>query len=224
MKTQTRIAIVLGATGLVGSHLVDELLKRQEYSEIKVFVRHKIDRSHEKLVQYVVNFDNPEKIASLILGDDIYCALGTTIRKAGSQENFKKIDLDLPVKIASYSVKNGIKNFLIVSSIGANAKSRNFYLRIKGQVEKKIMQIGFEQVFIIRPSMLLGKRKEFRFGETAGKVLMKAFSFLLLGKLKKYKGIDGRTVARAMIRLALTCPSKVIVESDELQKLGSYEY
>lgn len=223
MKTQTRTAIVVGATGLVGSHLVNELLKRPEYSEIKVFVRHKIDISHEKLVQHVVNFDDPEKFTTLILGDDIYCALGTTIRKAGSQENFKKIDLDLPVKIASYAIKNGIKNFLVVSSIGANAKSRNFYLRTKGQMEKKIMQMGFEQVFIIRPSMLLGKRKEFRFGEIAGKVLIKTFSFLFLGRLKKYKGIHGRTVARAMIRLAVTCPSKVIIESDELQKLGSYE-
>ena len=90
-------------------------------------------------------------------------------------------------------------------------------------MEKKIMQMGFEQVFIIRPSMLLGKRKEFRFGEIAGKVLIKTFSFLFLGRLKKYKGIHGRTVARAMIRLAVTCPSKVIIESDELQKLGSYE-
>ena len=188
MNTHGKIANIVGATGLVGTHIVNELLKRQEYSQIRIFVRHNIGLSNEKLEQQVVNFDKPEEFSSLIVGDDMYCALGTTIRKAGSQENFKKIDLDLPVKIASIAVKNGIKNFLVVSSIGADEKSRNFYLRTKGQMEKKIMQIGFEQVFIVRPSMLLGKRKEFRFVEVVAKILMKAFSFLMLGKLKKYRG------------------------------------
>ncbi len=222
MNSQTRTAIVVGATGLVGSYLVEELLKRQEYSKIIVLVRRLIDIKHEKLKQHIVDFNDPEKFSSLLLGDDIYCALGTTIRKAGSQENFKKIDLDLPVKIGSLAVKNGIHNFLVVSSIGANAGSRNFYLRTKGKMEKKIMQLGFEHVYIVRPSMLLGKRKEFRFGEIAGKVMIRIFSFLLLGKLRKYRGIHGKTVAKSMIRLALSCPSKIIVESDELHSLGSY--
>jgi uncharacterized protein YbjT (DUF2867 family) len=220
LKTKEKTALVFGATGLVGNELSNLLLYDDHYDLIKVFVRKEMDLEHPKLVQVITSLENPEEIASEIKGDDLYCCLGTTKKKAGSREAFAKVDLDLPLKIAEIAGKNQVRKFIVVSSIGAKPNSRNFYLRTKGKMEQAILGMNFENICIVRPSILLGQRKESRFGEEAGKVFVRIFSFMLNGPLKKYKGIHAQTVARAMIRLANTVNNRVILESHKLQEMG----
>lgn len=216
-----KIAIVFGATGLIGNLLLDELLNSDSYSEIKLFVRQPVGISHPKVQEFSVDFSNPDSFSKEIKGDDIFICLGTTIKKAGSVKKMEEIDRDLPVRLATAAYSNGVKRIAVVSSIGASAESKNYYLRIKGEMENAIIKLKFENTVIVRPSMLMGERKEKRPGELAGKVVMKVFNPLLVGKMKKFRGIHGRDVARAMITLLQSEQVKVIYESDELQLIAN---
>ncbi len=219
-KTKDKTALVFGATGLVGSELTNLLLTNDHYDCVKIFVRQKSESQHSKLIQIVTNLDNPAEISEEIKGDDLYCCLGTTRKKAGSKEAFEWVDLDLPLKIASIAEKNGVRKFLVVSSIGSKPESRNFYLRTKGKMEQGILAMNFNTICIVRPSILLGQRKESRPAEEFGRIMIRIFTFMLFGPLKKYKGIQAETVARAMIRLANTVNTRVILESHKLQDTG----
>jgi uncharacterized protein YbjT (DUF2867 family) len=220
LKTKEKTALVFGATGLVGNELTNLLLSNDHYDFIKIFVRKKTEIQHPKLIQVVNTLENPEEIADDIKGDDLFCCLGTTRKKAGSREAFEWVDLHLPLKIASIALKNEVRKFLVVSSIGAKPSSRNFYLRTKGFMEQGILALNFENICIVRPSILLGQRTESRLGEEVGKFLVGIFSFMFIGPLKKYKGIRAETVARAMIRLANTVNKRAILESHKLQDTG----
>ncbi|HSO78416.1 MAG TPA: SDR family oxidoreductase, partial [Bacteroidales bacterium] len=151
---------------------------------------------------------------------DIFCCLGTTIKKAGSQEAFRKVDLEAPAKIASIAAENEVKQFIVISSIGADPGSRNFYLRTKGQMEQTVQKEHFQAVAILRPSMITGKRKEFRMAEETGKMIFRPLEKLLLGRLRKYRSIKAKTIARAMVNIALTPQDKTVFESHEIQKLA----
>jgi uncharacterized protein YbjT (DUF2867 family) len=216
-----RTAIVFGSTGLIGNLLVAELVQSEKYSAIRSFVRQATGVTETKVEEIVVDFSDPDSFAGKITGDDLYICLGTTIRKAGSVANMEKIDRDLPVRIASNASLNGIKRIAVVSSLGASARSGNYYLRIKGELEDAIMKMDFENISIVRPSMLLGERKERRAAEIVSKVVMTAVKPVLIGKLLKYRAIHGADVARAMICLILDVEGKKTVESDELQKLSA---
>lgn len=196
MKT----AIIIGATGLVGSTLVKQICENPTYSKVVLLLRKPLEISHSKLVQEIINFDNLD--ASKIMGDDLFCAMGTTIRKAGSQEAQYKIDCTYPYEIGKIAKANGVKQYILVSAVGANADSSNFYLRTKGDLEKKIQSLGFQNFVSLRPSMLLGDRGEFRLGEKIGTVLSNLLSPLLFGSLRKYHGIEASDVAKAMQRFA----------------------
>jgi uncharacterized protein YbjT (DUF2867 family) len=213
-----KTALVFGATGLIGNLLLDELIQSDEYQKIRIFVRQPMGISHPKVEEFEVNFSDPETFAKQITGDDIFICLGTTIKKAGTIKKMEEIDRDLPVQIASAALKNGARKIAVVSSIGANAGSSNYYMRIKGEMEQEILKLKFENIAIVRPSMLLGERKEKRAGESAGKVVMKVFNPFLIGKMKKYRGIHARDVARAMISILQKEHSKNIYESDELKQ------
>ncbi|NHB67756.1 hypothetical protein G8O23_03565 [Bacteroidales bacterium M08MB] len=152
-----------------------------------------------------------------------FCCLGTTMRKAGSREAFRKVDFDMVVDFAQKAKTAGIERFAVVSSIGANPKSKNFYLKTKGQVEEELKKIGFARLVIVRPSLLLGKRNERRIAEDIGKVLYSIFSILFIGPLKKYKGIKDEDVAKAMIALVEQGQGTIIAESNTLN-LYSKEY
>lgn len=196
MKT----AIVAGGSGLIGSNVLDLLLNDDRYSRVISIGRRKLDISHPKLDQQTVDFDHLENVD--LSSDDVFCCLGTTIKKAGSQSNFRKVDFNYPHNVAERARECGASNFLLVSSLGADPKSKIFYNQIKGETEQVITQFQYKKTHIFRPSILLGARSEFRLGETIGKVVMVAFSLLLLGPLKNYKAIKGSTVAAAMLHFA----------------------
>lgn len=223
MKTEKKdhkTAIVFGATGLVGSVLLKQLSESPVYSEIITFSRKSLGFNHPKIKEVFNYFTDLTTIKSSLYGDDLFCCLGTTIKKAGSKENFKKIDFEMPVHLAKMAEENKIKGFFVVSSIGADAKSSNFYLRTKGEMEKEVLDCNIPKIAIVRPSMLLGKRNEFRFGEEIGKMLMKAFSIFVTGRLRKYRAIQAETVAKAMIIIANDDNSdQDIYESDELEEI-----
>lgn len=217
MKGKT--AVVFGATGLVGGELVKALEADERYSSVILFVRRDVEFAGTKQKVHKVNVADTDSYSSEILGDDLFICLGTTIKKAGSVSAMEAADRDLPANIAAAALRNGIRAVAVVSSIGADAGSRNYYLRIKGEMEKIIEGTGFEKTIIVRPSILMGKRSEFRFGEEVGRVIMKVFRFLLAGRLRKYRGVEAADVARAMIRLINdhTDTTRVYYESDSLQ-------
>jgi uncharacterized protein YbjT (DUF2867 family) len=211
MKT----AIIIGATGLVGSTLVKQLLENQAYSKIVLLLRKPLNIIHSKLIQEIIDFDKLD--ASKIVGDDLFCAMGTTLKKAGSKEAQYKIDCTYPYEIAKIAKVNGVKQFILVSSVGANFDSSNFYLRTKGDLEKKMKSLGFQNFVCVRPSMLLGDREEYRLGEKIGAVLSNFLSPLLYGSLRKYHGIESSDVAKAMQKFASQGLSGVkYVEYDEI--------
>ncbi len=217
MKT----ALIIGSTGHVGSQLLEILLKSDRYDNVVTFVKRDTGISHPKLKQHIIDFDKPKSYQDLIVGDDFFCTIGTTIKKAGSKEAFRTVDFEYPKQFAAFALQNKVKRFLIISSLGADASSSNFYLKTKGEIQNFLSSCTFESVSILQPSLLLGNRSEFRFGEKMGAFFMKAFSFLLIGSLKKYKAIESKTVAKALFAIAQQNKSGyTIYESDEIQEIG----
>jgi uncharacterized protein YbjT (DUF2867 family) len=218
MKT----ALMIGSTGLIGSHLLELLLNSKDYEKVITFVKRDTGLQHPKLTQYIIDFDKPESYKEFITGDDFFCTIGTTIKKAGSKEAFRKVDFEYPRQFASFAIQNKVKQFLIISSLGADANSGNFYLKTKGEIEAFLRDSNFESVSVLQPSLLLGNRTEFRLGEKIGAFFMKAFSFIFLGKLKKYKPIESNTVAKALLKVAQRNDKGFKkYESDTIQQIAS---
>ncbi|MES2733673.1 MAG: oxidoreductase [Bacteroidota bacterium] len=212
-----KTALVLGASGLIGSLLTELLLQSPEYSQVTLLLRRKIHLSHPKLHQEVINFDQPDP--SKIKGNDLFCCLGTTIKVAGSKEAFYKVDCTYPYNIGQLALQSGTSQYLLVTAMGADSASSIFYNRVKGEIEQKITSLHFPTFCIFRPSLLMGDRQEFRMGEKIAQGFSKIFAGLMFGPLKKYKPIEARKVAAAMLLLAnqgLT--GKHVFESDALQK------
>lgn len=189
---------VVGGTGLVGSYLVEALLADPYFDTVRMLIRRPVDITHPKLEKKLVDFNDTESIRLALEDVTIqFCAIGTTQKKVkGDKAAYRKVDYDIPVNTARLGKLGGCETYILVSAAGANVASRNFYLQLKGEVEEIIRASGVASVYIMRPSILLGDRKEFRLGEKIGKGVMKFFSFLLPSK---YKAIHARTVARAMI-------------------------
>lgn len=200
MKT----AIIAGATGLVGSQLLNNLLESNYYDNIIALVRKELPLQSAKLIQVIIDYNNIQLIADNLKGDDVFCCLGTTIKKAGSQDEFYKVDYQYCLNIAIETYKNGASNFYLISSLGANANSKIFYNSIKGKLENAIKNIGFNSFYIFRPSILLGNRNEFRLGEKIMQILMKSITKIMVGSMKKYAAIESKQVAKAMYWIAIT--------------------
>ncbi len=215
-----RTSIIIGSTGLIGSKLHEILRNNPSHEKVYLVARSKPTNVDEKSIH--LPFDNGNySIPSDV--DTAFCCLGTTMKKAGSKEAFLKVDLDMVLDFAKKAKETGIKRLAVVSSIGANPTSSNFYLRTKGQAEEELKKIGFERLVIVRPSLLLGKRDEKRIAEDIGKVLYYMFRFLFIGPLRKYRGILDEDVAKAMIVLVEQGEGTLIAESSAL-KLFSKEY
>ncbi len=219
---EKRTALVFGATGLVGRALIEELCKSDRYDLIKIFVRGKTDfAGREKVQKFITDFDNLKAWSDMISGDDLFICLGTTIKKAGSVARMEEIDRELPVNIASIASGNSVEKLAVISSVGANPDSSNYYLRIKGEMESGLMKFTFRTLIILRPSMLLGERNERRTGEGIAKTVMKFIGVFFIGRLSKYKGIEAKKVAIAMVRAVNSKTGTEILESDTLQKIAA---
>jgi len=211
-------AIIIGTTGLIGNHLTDLLEKDDFYAEIEVWVRKSFETTSPKTTVKIIDFDH---LPEMINTNHVYCCIGTTIKKAGTWEAFRKIDFDIPVNIAKRCMQGNVEKLLIISSLGADQKSANKYLQTKGEMENTILQYTIPSVSFLRPSLLLGKREEFRLGELIGKFFMQAIAMLLIGKFKKYRGIQASTVAKAMFLIAkANDPGIRFIESDEIESIG----
>lgn len=214
-------ALLVGASGLVGYELIQILLEAPEYDSVTIFIRNKLNINHPKLKQLVINFDHLQNYNEYFKVDDVYCCLGTTIKKAGSQEAFRKVDFDFPLTLAKLSKENEVQKFLIITAMGADSNSKIFYNRVKGEVEEAIKKVGLPSLHIFRPSLLLGERKEFRFGEKLASILSPLFSGFMVGSLRKYKPIHGRNVALAMYRKGHTKEiGSYIYSSDAIQDIS----
>lgn len=210
-----RTHLVLGATGLVGRELLQQLLADRDTKRVVVIARKSTGVRHEKLDERVIDLAEMEKHADAFAVDDIFCALGTTIKVAGSQERFRFVDHDLPLQAARLGLAHGARHYLIVSSVGANAHSRVFYSRVKGEVEDGLRALGYPRLTIARPSLLEGDRDEFRLGE-------RLFSYLGWLMPSTYKPIEARDVARALVALSRDEAMGVrVVESRELRRIAN---
>ncbi|MBK7560235.1 MAG: NAD(P)H-binding protein [Chitinophagaceae bacterium] len=190
-------ATLIGATGLIGNYLLEELLKDDFYHTVRILIRRPLELTHPKLEKKLVDFSDVENFRLALEGSAVvFCAIGTTQKKVkGDKAAYRKVDYDIPVHAARFCKLNGCEKFVLVSSVGANSKSNNFYLKLKGEVEDAVKAVGIKSVHIMRPSMLLGDRKEFRLGEKISKGILPAFSFLIPSK---YKPVHGKEVAQAM--------------------------
>ncbi len=216
-----KTAVIIGSTGLTGSQLLRTLLSNNAYDKVISFVRRSSKISHPKLVQHVVDFDDPKTYEELIEGNDMFCCLGTTIKKAGTEEAFERVDFLYPIQFAKAAANKGIKQYSIISALGANPKSGNFYLRTKGKCEDELRKLPFQSISVFRPSLLLGNRKEFRLGEKLAESIMRIFSIFFIGRLRKYKAINVKKVAYAMFRIAQqNTIGYHIYESDEISDIS----
>ena len=216
-----RSALVLGATGLVGGHCLELLLGDPAWSHVNVVARRPSGRTHPRLAEVVADFERLEAHAEAFAVDAVFCCLGTTIRKAGSQEAFLRVDHDYPVAAARLASARGARRFLLVTALGADAGSRVFYNRVKGEVERDVSALPFEGVALLRPSLILGDRAERRTAEALAQRLAPLAAPLLVGPLRKYRAIDATAVARAMVRLAKDGFRGVrVVENDEIAAIG----
>jgi uncharacterized protein YbjT (DUF2867 family) len=202
MGASARTAVLLGASGLVGGYCLQTLLADSRYERIVLLGRRELVAvRHPRLGQKVVDFD--ALIQSDFAGaDEVFCALGTTIRKAGSQQGFRHVDVDYPLAAARLSRQAGAKQFFLVSSVGADAAAKNFYLKTKGELEQEIGKLGFKALHIFRPSLLLGKREEFRLGERIAMSTLPLLNFAMMGGWRRYRAISAATVGKAMVAAA----------------------
>lgn len=194
--------MLLGATGLTGGWVLQGLLAREEVSQVVALVRHKLPTASDKLVQHEVDFDQLEDHAELFDVDIIICCLGTTIKKAGSKEQFRRVDLGYPLKAGELGRAQGVRAYILMSAIGASSSSTIFYNRVKGELEDALRDLDYPYLSIYHPSLLLGDRKEHRTAEALGMKAMPLVNSLLMGPLARYQGIEASTVASAMVNEA----------------------
>jgi len=214
-----KTALLFGASGLVGSHLLNQLISNNNYSKIKLFVRSTIEIDDPKIEIIQTDFYNLENHKEDIKGDDCFFCIGTTKKNSPDKNEYKRVELDVPKQIAQIAKSNSVNSFVFVSSGYANPKSSGDYLKFKGEVEEELKRLNFLKLGIMRPSFLLGDRKEKRVGEKIGIFVFKLITPLLLGPLKKMKPIHSEIVARSMIKVANEDLKKNTFESNEIIEL-----
>ena len=217
MKT----ALVFGSSGLIGGHLLYQLIENDNYNKIKLFVRSETVIKETKIEIIKTNFNDLENHKEDIKGDDCFLCIGTTKQNSPDKNEYKKVELDIPIKIAQIARANLVNSFIFVSSIYANPKSSGDYVKFKGLVEEELKELNFSNLGILRPSFLTGSRKENRVGEKIGILTFRLLSPLLLGPLKKMKPINSEKVAKAMVKIANENLGKIIFESDEIVEITS---
>jgi uncharacterized protein YbjT (DUF2867 family) len=218
------IALLAGASGLVGSFLLRQLLESPEYDRVIALGRRPLDLAHPKLTQVTADFAALDRVTADLRCDDAFCCLGTTIKRAGSPAAFRAVDHAAVLAFAWAARRNGARRFFLVSSLGADARSRVFYSRVKGETEEALAVLDFKTLAIFRPSLLLGPRTEKRLGERMGAMVLWLAEPLLLGRLRQYRAIRAEVVARAMLRCSFGRDGQgvLIFPSDEIEDLGGF--
>ena len=216
MKT----ALIFGSSGLIGNELLNIIIQNNNYNQIKLFVRSVAKNNNSKLEIIQTDFTNLEKYKDSIVGDDCFFCIGTTRKDTPDKNEYRRIEYNIPINVAQIAKSNSVESFVYVSSLGANSNSSSLYLKNKGQVEEELNNLNFSNLAVIRPSILLGKRKGHRPGENIGKYVMQKLSPFFLGNLKKYKPIQAQCVAKSMIAIAQYNYQKTIFESDQLEEIG----
>ena len=216
MKT----ALVFGSSGLVGGHLLNQLIENDNYNKIKIFVRSEPKNHNPKVEIIKTDFNNLENHKEDIKGDDCFFCIGTTKQNSPDKNEYRRVELDIPKEIAQITKSNSLNSFVFVSSGFADPKNSGDYLKFKGQVEEELKRLSFQKLGIVRPSFLLGDRKEKRIGEKIGILIFKLLSPLFVGPLKKMKPIHSEKVAKAMINICTNAHSNVIFESNEIVELA----
>jgi uncharacterized protein YbjT (DUF2867 family) len=217
MKT----ALLFGSSGLVGGHLLNQLIKDINYSKIRLFVRSVPENSDPKVEIIKTDFSNLQNHKEDIKGDDCFVCIGTTKKNAPDKDEYKRVELDIPKEIAKIAKSNLVNSFIFVSALYANPKSSGDYVRFKGLVEEELKELNFSKLGIMRPSFLIGNRKEKRASETIGIFVFRLLSPLLLGPLKKMKPIHSEIVARAMIAIIQNDIQQTTFESNEISEISS---
>lgn len=210
-------ALVAGATGLVGGELISLLIRKDYYNSIHVIARNPFSLEHPKIHSHILSFDELSSFNPKALIRDVYVCLGSTLKKAGSVKNFRKVDLDYVVDLARWAKLNHVERFAVISSIGADMGKKNYYLKTKGEMEEELKAIRFNHLIILRPSLLLGERNETRISEQLGKSVSKIMSPLMAGRLKKYKPVKASVVARNMFVSTINSNQSIrIIENNEI--------
>jgi uncharacterized protein YbjT (DUF2867 family) len=218
----TRTALVAGASGLVGGHVLHLLLEDKSYERVTTIGRRELPLSNKKLAQRTVDFDQLSGLADFPRVHDVFCCLGTTMRQARSQEAFRKVDCTYVLELARLAVRHRAAQFLLVTALGADARSRIFYDRVKGEAEEGVKRLQFDGIHIFRPSFLIGKRAAGRPVEQLAGLVSPLVSWVLVGRLRRYRPIRAEAVARAMVRVAREAARGVhLYESDEIRRLGA---
>lgn len=220
-QTTSKTAIILGATGLTGSHLLQLLLHDERYDKIKLFSRSSAGIENPKIEEHLVDLFELEKHKENFTADQVYCCIGTTKKKTPDQEKYRKIDYGIPVAAAKLAHQNGIETFAVISSMGANPESSIFYSRTKGEMEEAVKEQGVPNTIIVRPSLIRGDRDESRFGEKVMGAIMSVVDFIMIGGLKKYRSIKAKDIAKAMLYLANQPSEQQIFNSYEVQKAAN---
>ena len=219
MALSTRTALVAGASGLVGSHVVRLLLEDPAYSRVTVLARRELPVSHKKLEQRIASFDRLAQIADFPRVHDVFCCLGTTMKQAGSPEAFRTVDYTYVVELARVAVRHRASQFLVVTAIGADPRSRILYSRVKGEAEEGLRRLQFEGIQIFRPSLLVGARAETRPAERVAGLLSPLVAWAFVGPLARYRPIKAEAVARAMVRVAREAPKGThVYESADIRR------
>lgn len=212
-----RNALIAGATGLLGFELVSLLIANNYYTSVHIITRRPYNLMHRKIKAHIVDFENLNDFNPGVKIHDVFICLGTTMKKAGNRDNFLKVDLEYVMSVAQWAKQSHVEKLTFISSVGANPLSRNFYLSVKGKVEMLLSQLNFQQLVILRPSLLLGKRTEIRRTENIGKLFFKISKPLFTGKLKRFRAIESNMVARAMLFYTIqTGPAISIIENEQI--------
>jgi uncharacterized protein YbjT (DUF2867 family) len=222
VTSSSRTALLAGASGLVGGHCLELLLQDDAWEQVTVLGRREIGTAHRKLVQRVVDFDRLAELGDVPRVDDVFCCLGTTMKYAGSEAAFRRVDFTYVHELAQLASRHRAGQFLLVSALGADPQSRVFYSRVKGEAEDAVRKLPFDGVHIFRPSLLLGERRESRPGERLAILAGRALGFVFVGPLGRYRPIAARAVAAAMIQTAKDAARGVhVYESDRIRGLAA---
>ena len=215
-----KTALIFGSTGLVGNHLISLLINDDYYSNIKIFVRGKSNIKNPKIETIKIDFKKLDLYSRYIKGDDCFFCIGTTKSDTPDKNEYRRIEYEIPTKIAKIAKNNNVSSFMYVSSLGSSTKTKNIYLKNKGETEEFLRSLNFVSLSIIRPSLLLGSRNKFRIGEYILQILFKNLSFLFQGSLKQYRAIDSKNVALAMLNISKKKLQNVYFDSNNLHELS----